>query len=269
MNDIEILNESDEIEEIDAGNDCDEMNNIVVGEDRGEINVEQLPSDHGLRKPINKNNVNVRDIQKDIVNAIAFETTRVIISEIGDGLFSILIDKSCDISTKEQMSIALQYVKNGYVMERFIGIQHVSSTTPFSLKVAIDDLFSRYSLSLSNLRGQGYNGASNMQGEYNGLKTLILKDNVNVYYIYYFSHQLQLALLAMAKKHADIQSFYYLADSVDRLSGVILFVRNKDSKFLKHSMLVKYQVDEAFIKTLLSSIPVIHIGPLTMVVYIN
>ena len=31
---------------------------------------------------------------------------------------------------------------------------------------------------MSRLRGQGYDGESNMQGEFNGLKTLILKENV-------------------------------------------------------------------------------------------
>ncbi|XP_062085462.1 uncharacterized protein LOC133791557 [Humulus lupulus] len=104
------------------------------------------------------------DIQKDISNAAAVETTNIIIKDIGDSLFSILVDESRDISTKEQMAIVLRYVdKNGHVIERFIGIEHVPNTTALSLKAAIDKLFSRYGLSISRLRGQGYDGASNMQ----------------------------------------------------------------------------------------------------------
>ncbi|XP_022852781.1 uncharacterized protein LOC111374358 [Olea europaea var. sylvestris] len=79
------------------------------------------------------------DVQKDIVNACAIETINVIIKDVGDSLFSILVDESCDVSMKEQMSIVLRYVDNsGHVNEHFIGIEHVTSTTALSLKAAID-----------------------------------------------------------------------------------------------------------------------------------
>ncbi|KAK1375820.1 zinc finger MYM-type protein 1-like [Heracleum sosnowskyi] len=45
------------------------------------------------------------DIQKDIVNAAAIETINVIIKDIGDSLFSVLVDESRDISMKEQMAV--------------------------------------------------------------------------------------------------------------------------------------------------------------------
>jgi hypothetical protein len=47
------------------------------------------------------------DIQKDITQAAAEEITNVIIKYLGDSLFSILIDKSHDISIKEQMTVVL------------------------------------------------------------------------------------------------------------------------------------------------------------------
>ena len=67
--------------------------------------------------------------------------------------------------------------EKGHVIERFIGIEHVACTATLSLKANIDGLFSIHGLSMSRLRGQGYDVASNMQEEFNGLKTLILKDN--------------------------------------------------------------------------------------------
>ena len=50
------------------------------------------------------------DIQKDIVNAIARETSKVIIKDLDNGFFSILVDESRDILVIEQMTIVLRYV---------------------------------------------------------------------------------------------------------------------------------------------------------------
>ena len=88
----------------------------------------------------------------------------MIIKDLGNSLFSILIDESRDISIKEQMTVVLRYVdNNGHIMERFLGIQHMSDTIVSSLKAAIEALFSKHGLSISRLHGQGYDGASNME----------------------------------------------------------------------------------------------------------
>ena len=49
-------------------------------------------------------------IQKDIINAAAVEIIDKIMIDIGDALFSILVDESCDISMKEQMAIVFYFV---------------------------------------------------------------------------------------------------------------------------------------------------------------
>ena len=46
-------------------------------------------------------------IQNDIVKACFTKTTNIIIRDIGDALFSILINESHDVSMKEQIVIAL------------------------------------------------------------------------------------------------------------------------------------------------------------------
>ncbi|XP_020420297.1 zinc finger MYM-type protein 1-like [Prunus persica] len=154
-------------------------------------------------------------IQKDIVNACAGETLDVIMSGLKDRFFSILVDEARDISVKEQMAMMLRYVDDkGHVIERFVGVQHVTDTTSSSLKDAIDIFFSSNGLSFSKLRGQGYDGASNMRGELNGLKTKILREQPCAYYVHCFAHQLQLALVAVAKNNIDIASFFTTTNSV-------------------------------------------------------
>eukprot|EP00268_Persea_americana_P006768 TRINITY_DN12437_c0_g2_i1.p1 TRINITY_DN12437_c0_g2~~TRINITY_DN12437_c0_g2_i1.p1 ORF type:complete len:121 (-),score=22.60 TRINITY_DN12437_c0_g2_i1:1023-1385(-) len=46
-------------------------------------------------------------IRKDIVNASTLETTQVIISDLGDAPFALLVDESQDFSIKEQMAVVI------------------------------------------------------------------------------------------------------------------------------------------------------------------
>ncbi|RWR82286.1 zinc finger MYM-type protein 1-like protein [Cinnamomum micranthum f. kanehirae] len=158
-------------------------------------------------------------IQKDIVNAAAIETTQAIISELGDAPFSLLVDESRDISIKEQMAVVIRYVdKRGCVIERFLAIEHVADTKAQSLKLAIEAIFSRHGLSMSSLRGQGYDGAANMKGELNGLQRLIQNENPSAFYVHCFAHQLQLTLVAVAKDNNLIDAFF---ESVSMVLNVV------------------------------------------------
>ncbi|KAK4716118.1 hypothetical protein R3W88_014456 [Solanum pinnatisectum] len=179
--------------------------------DVGKVMLENAPQNDTLTCPM---------IQKYIVNACAKETLKAIIGDLNGDYFGILVDESKDISHKEQMALVLCFVnKNGEVVERFIGLVHVSDTSACSLKKVIYSLLFVHSLSPSKIRGQGYDGASNMKGEINGLKTLIMKDSPSAYYIHCFAHQLQLTLVAIAKKHLDVEDFFYHVSNVLNVVG--------------------------------------------------
>ena len=129
------------------------------------------------------------EIQKDIVNAVARETSKAIIKDLGNGFFSILVNESHDILVKEQMALILHYViKKWIIIEWFLGIVHVASTVALSLKYAVESLLCEHNLSLSRLHGQSYDGVNNMQSDINGLKTLILKENMSEFYVHCFAH---------------------------------------------------------------------------------
>ncbi|CAI9259805.1 unnamed protein product [Lactuca saligna] len=121
------------------------------------------------------NQVTCPRTQKQIIECFSTEIILEICKEIGKDVFSLLVDESSDVSKKEQMVIVLRYVDNcGVVKERFIGVVHVKDTSSLTLKAAIDDVFTR----------QGYDGASNMRGAFNGLKALILQYNDSAYYVH-------------------------------------------------------------------------------------
>ncbi|XP_070013756.1 uncharacterized protein [Nicotiana sylvestris] len=164
-------------------------------EDVKNVVLEKAPKNSTMTSP---------DIQKDIVNSCAKETVKAIIEDLNGDFFGILVDESKDVSHKEQMALVLCYVnKEGELIERFLSLVHVKGTTAHALQKEIYSLLLRHSLSSSLIRGQEYNGASNIQGNINGLKALILKDNPSAHC---FTHQLQLTLVAVAKKHHDVNN---------------------------------------------------------------
>ncbi|PKU72827.1 hypothetical protein MA16_Dca020267 [Dendrobium catenatum] len=160
------------------------------------------------------------DIHKDITRGFAIAITKFISDEIGEKFYSVLVDESRDTSGKEQMAIIVRFVDNkGVIIEHFLGISHVPDTTANSLKMATEELLSSYGLSISKIRGQGYDDASNMRGEFNGLKALFLNKNTSTHYIHCFSHQLQLALVVVAKGHVHIALFFTLISNVMNIVG--------------------------------------------------
>ncbi|XP_039143947.1 LOW QUALITY PROTEIN: zinc finger MYM-type protein 1-like [Dioscorea cayenensis subsp. rotundata] len=159
-------------------------------------------------------------IQKELANACATEITCTIVDDNGDKYFSLMIDEARDVSVKEQMGVVLRYVsKNGYVIERFLAMVHVPDTSAISLKNAIDCLFSKHGLSLSRLRGQGYDGASNMREKFNSLKALVLKENPYARYIHCFAHQFQLVIVAVAKDNRIVSDFFQYVAMIVNAAG--------------------------------------------------
>ena len=83
------------------------------------------------------------------------------------------------------MAVVLWYVdKLGVIKERLIAVVHVQEMSASCLKSNIDKLFAKYGLSIKQIRGQGYDGASNMRGEFNGLRALIEREREQLGILY-------------------------------------------------------------------------------------
>jgi hypothetical protein len=153
-------------------------------------------------------------IRKELANCCAEAVTRAIKEEMGDCLFSVLVDESHDISVKEQMAIVVIFVnKKGEVIERFLGIKHVKDTTSESWKKALVEMVSDHGLVVAKLRGQGYDGASIMRGEFNGLQKLIRDENSFAFYVHCFAHQLQL-IVVVSKCCSSLEDFFKYVTSI-------------------------------------------------------
>nr|XP_023872349.1 zinc finger MYM-type protein 1-like [Quercus suber] len=107
------------------------------------------------------------------------------------------------------MAIILRFVdKEDFIKERFFHVVHVRDTTALTLKNEIYAVLSHYNLHIENIRGQGYDGASNMRGKWNGLQALFLKDCPYAYYVHCMAHRLQLALVTASREVKDVHQFF-------------------------------------------------------------
>jgi hypothetical protein len=89
------------------------------------------------------------------------------------------------------MAIILRFVnKDGFIQERFFNIVHVKDTSASTLKDRISYALSQNDLDIQSIRGQGYNGTSNMCGEWKWLQALFLNDCPYAYYVHCFAHRL-------------------------------------------------------------------------------
>ncbi|KAK9164125.1 hypothetical protein Syun_005027 [Stephania yunnanensis] len=160
------------------------------------------------------------NIQKEILHIMANMVRKKIREEIGDKKFCLLVDEAKDAGGKEEMAIVLRFVDGqGSIKERFFDIVQVENTAASTLKKSVCNSLARYNLLIDDLRGQGYDGASNMRGAWNGLQALFLKDCPYAYYVYCFAHRLQLALVAASKKEPSIWLLFSKLSSIVNLIG--------------------------------------------------
>ncbi|XP_035838006.1 zinc finger MYM-type protein 1-like [Helianthus annuus] len=130
-------------------------------------------------------------------------------NEVGDSWFCVMIDESRDESKKEQMAIVLRFVDvEGVIRERFLDLVHVMDTLSATLKVNLWNTLLHYNFDVSKIRGQGYDGASNMRGEWNGLQALVREYSPYAYYVHCFAHRLQLALVCVSRDVTPVHQFF-------------------------------------------------------------
>ncbi|CAM8956601.1 unnamed protein product [Rhodiola kirilowii] len=134
------------------------------------------------------------------------------------------------------MAIILRFVDSkGLIRERFFKVINVVDTCSLTLKDQICRVHAEYDLKVEDICGQGYDDASNMRGQFNGLQALFLKECPYAYYVHCFAHRLQLSLNAAAKGVPNVWQFF---------STLVTIVNFVDSSTKRHGMLKAYREAE-------------------------
>ena len=121
-----------------------------------------------------------------------------------------MCDGTQDITLENQESIVIIYIDENQVrmkvQEKCIGFYSSTSSTSESIAHILKDTNIRIGLSMFNLRGQCYDGASTMSAVYKGTHALIQKEQPLAYYTYYSSHRLNRVCKSVAQSKALLGS---------------------------------------------------------------
>ena len=140
--------------------------------------------------------------QNELIKICAEQIRSSIIKEIlAAGEFAVLADEASDVSNKEQMAFVLRFIDDSSVIrEEFLDFLHCSDgTSGAALSTLILDKLKQLGLDVMKCRGQGYDGAGNMSGQYNGCAAKICQVNELAIYCHCQAHALSLCVCAACK----------------------------------------------------------------------
>ena len=141
--------------------------------------------------------------------------------------YTLIADEVTDTSNKELLSITLRYVLVDVVKEVFVGFVSVERITGASLADAILTWLAAAGLSPSDMRGQCYDGASNMSGARSGCRSIIQQQAPMAMYFHCAAHRLNLAVMSACK----IQAFKNVESYIGEISRFFTFAAKRHRIF--------------------------------------
>lgn len=138
-------------------------------------------------------------IQNELIEICGYIIVKQIVANVNrSGCFSMLADETTDISGIEQFSLCVRYVHEvdgiSVLREDFLKFVPVHETTGEALMNTIIDTCNKIGIDLKFLKGQGYDGASNMSGRFQGCATRIREKYPQALYLHCANHSLNLAI---------------------------------------------------------------------------
>lgn len=163
-----------------------------------------------------------------------------------ESYFSAIVDGSQDINGVAQESICIRHVDDELQpREDFIGFYEVPDSTGKTIASVLTDALIRLQLPLSSLRGQTYDGAANMSGQFNGCQAIIKKSQPLALYVHCGAHAVNLVASHAAEKIPlirdallwiqELGTFYRASSKYRQLFSRIL-TENEESEPSSHQI---------------------------------
>lgn len=137
-------------------------------------------------------------IINELITSMGLSVLRSLLSKVKEckpAWYAIIVDEATDVANKEQLNLSIRWVDNEYgIREDPVGLYCLPNTKADTLYEVVTDMLTRCSLLLPMCRGQALDGASNMQGQRNGLATKIKRDVPAALSLHCLAHCLNLCL---------------------------------------------------------------------------
>ena len=159
------------------------------------------------------------DILNEQISIIGKSILRTLTHEIRDvQWFSIIADETSDVANQEQFNISIRWVGEHFVVnEDPIGMVAVPDTTGETLFRVVKDSLIRMNLAIKNCRGQAYDGASNMQGNFKGVATRIQQEVPSAIHVHCLAHCLNLCLQDVTRLCKPVREALNLVNDILKL----------------------------------------------------
>lgn len=157
-------------------------------------------------------------IQNELISTLASRVRIEILSEVKAARFySIIVDTTQDTSKKDQLSLTIRYVsvsESVSVKEAFMNFYHISDQTSEGLETAVLSILDENGIDIKFCRGQGYDGAANMSGYYNGLQKRIADVQPNALYVHCAAHNLNLVVNDAVQSITEVKMFFSVIQQI-------------------------------------------------------
>ena len=141
-------------------------------------------------------------IQNELIQLCSNQIVTSIVEDLQKTLyFGFIADEATDASTMEQMAMMVRFFdrKKGEIREEFLGFSEVKRTTGEELANAFVDNLTSMGVNIDYMRGQGYDGASNMSGIRKGVQARISELVPGAIYTHCKAHCLNLVVTHACK----------------------------------------------------------------------
>ena len=159
------------------------------------------------------------DIQNELLKVMGLQVLRDIATSLHSAEFySIMVDKTTDVSNKEQAVLCFRWVSDDLIAhEDFVGLYGIENTEAKTLVNMILDVLTRLNLSIKKLRGQCYDGASAMSGPRSGVAKQIRDLESRAVYTHCYGHSLNLACMDTIKSSKVMQEALDITAEITKL----------------------------------------------------
>jgi hypothetical protein len=155
------------------------------------------------------------NICDEFINILGNKVFEIILAELKESkYYSISVDSTPDVSHIDQLTFCVRYVKDEKPIERFLQFIAITEHTSAYLSTIVMAFLRKYGINLLDCRGQSYDNANNMAGEYSGLQRKILNENNLAIFLPCAAHSLNLIGANSVSKSKYATNFFIFVESL-------------------------------------------------------